>query len=439
RDFYWYSPLLKERLGEVTGDLLVQPKSEAEVLRVLAECYSRDIPVTPRGAGTGNYGQAMPLAGGVVLDLAGMDRIVSLGDRAVVEPGVILHHLDQAARAEGRELRMHPSTAETATVGGFVGGGSAGVGSIRWGALADPGNLLRLKVATMEAEPRLVELTGPEVNWAHHAYGVNGIITEIELPLAPAPDWVDVLVGFDSWKEAVAAGWDISHQDGFLLRQVAAIQAPIPHDYFKRHQKFLRREQSLVVLMVARESMEPLVGHVGRLGGEVVYRADTATEAEAKGLPAAYLLCWNHTTLRALRVDPSITYLQVGYEGADPLAQIARIDALLGDETPGHIEFRRYRGGVLAAGLPLVRFRSAERLREVMAIHEAEGCPNYSPHHYTIEEGGMKAIDQAQLAFKRETDPKGLLNPGKMIGWEEPEFDFGSGRDYAFPGLQRAS
>ncbi len=73
RDFYWYSPVLKNRLDAVTGDLIVTPKNEAEVRRVLAACHRHGVPVTPRGTGTGNYGQAMPLSGGVVLSMAEMN------------------------------------------------------------------------------------------------------------------------------------------------------------------------------------------------------------------------------------------------------------------------------------------------------------------------------------------------------------------------------
>ena len=53
----------------------------------------------------------------------------------------------------GQELRMHPSTRETATIGGFVAGGSGGVGSIHWGMLREPGNILRLRLATLEECP----------------------------------------------------------------------------------------------------------------------------------------------------------------------------------------------------------------------------------------------------------------------------------------------
>ncbi len=50
----------------------------------------------------------------------------------------------------------------------------------------------------------------------------------------------------------------------------------------------------------------------------------------------------------------------------------------------------------------------------------------------------MKQTDEVQLAFKREADPKGLLNPGKMIAWEDPTYDYKADKTFLFPGLQRA-
>ena len=50
----------------------------------------------------------------------------------------------------------------------------------------------------------------------------------------------------------------------------------------------------------------------------------------------------------------------------------------------------------------------------------------------------MKQTDAVQLAFKRETDPRGLLNPGKMIAWEDPDFDFAAGQSSCFPASRRA-
>ncbi len=98
RDFYWYSPVLKRELETVTADVVVSPKSEEEVRAVLAAAYKLGIPVTPRGAGTGNYGQAMPLMGGVLLNLAEMNKIRSIEwGRVVCEPGALLIDVDKAA------------------------------------------------------------------------------------------------------------------------------------------------------------------------------------------------------------------------------------------------------------------------------------------------------------------------------------------------------
>ena len=75
RDFFWYSPVLKDRLDGVVADFAVSPKTEAEVIEVLKVCYAHDVPVTTRGTGTGNYGQAMPLAGGCILHLHKMNAV----------------------------------------------------------------------------------------------------------------------------------------------------------------------------------------------------------------------------------------------------------------------------------------------------------------------------------------------------------------------------
>ncbi len=154
RDFYWYSPTLKRQLDAVNGDIVAFPTSEDEVLSILAACFDLGIPVTPRGAGTGNYGQAMPLAGGLVLDLSGLDKVLEIAPgRVRAQAGAILADIDEACAASGQELRLHPSTYRTASIGGFIAGGSGGVGSITWGGLRDLGNIVSLRIATMEAEP----------------------------------------------------------------------------------------------------------------------------------------------------------------------------------------------------------------------------------------------------------------------------------------------
>lgn len=441
RDFYWYSPVLKAQLDHIKGDLIVTPKNEAEVIRVLAACHKHGVPVTPRGSGTGNYGQAMPLSGGVVLNLAEMNEIKTIAPgRVMTGPGAILAEIDKAARAHsGQELRLSPSTYNTASIGGFIAGGSGGVGSINFGGLRDFGNVLRLRVVTMEAEPKALELTGEDLHKVTHAYGTNGIITEVEMPLTAAYDWVDVIVGFDSFMGAARYGNALACQDGILTKLITPIAAPVPQLYFKRHQKFLREGQSICVVMVAKHGLDAFLAFTRRAGGEVIFNAATATDEDRKGLPPAYELAWNHTTLRALRVDPSVTYLQSLYPFPNQLALVEKMDAMFPDEVFSHLEFVRLDGNITCFGLPLVKFTTGARLDEIIRLHEENGCPIFNPHRYTLEEGGMKQTDEIQLAFKRETDPQGLLNPGKMIAWENPDYDYRSGRTFLFKGLQKAS
>jgi FAD/FMN-containing dehydrogenase len=80
-----------------------------------------------------------------------------------------------------------------------------------------------------------------------------------------------------------------------------------------------------------------------------------------------------------------------------------------------HLEFQRFGGRVTASGLPLVRYTTKERLNEIIAVHEAHGVSIANPHVFTLEDGTRhKRADADQLGFKRQVDPHGLLNPGKM-------------------------
>ena len=183
QDYYHFSPILQPLLHDKIGDIVVRPATEAEVLQVAKVCVKYKVPLTVRGAGTGNYGQCIPLEGGVILDLTKLNQINWIKPGlACVEPGVKLATFDKQAREIGWELRMIPSTYRTATIGGFIEGGSGGIGSITYGQLRDRGNLQAARVVTMEDEPRIIELRGDEVQKINHAYGTNGIITALEIP-----------------------------------------------------------------------------------------------------------------------------------------------------------------------------------------------------------------------------------------------------------------
>jgi FAD/FMN-containing dehydrogenase len=435
RDFYWYSPVLKRQLESVRADLVVEPRDEAEVIRALRACHRQRVPVTVRGGGTGNYGQAMPLKGGVVLDLSRLDKVreIALG-RVRADAGVKLARIDQLCQADSaQELRFHPSTLKMGTIGGFVAGGSSGVGSITWGILRDRGNILGVRVITMEAKPRALELRGDAIQKVNHAYGTNGVITEVEMPLAPALPWVDLIVGFDDFMTAARFGDALARQDGLPKKLITPLAAPIAELYFRPLQDRIPAGSSVVLLMIAEPWLDAFRDFLGGWPGKILLER-AASDPRRKGLPI-YELSWNHTTLHALRIDPDITYLQVLYPPPAHLELIEKMHRHFGDEVMIHLEFVRFEGQIACFGLPIVRFTTEERLDEIIRYHEDHGCPIFNPHAFTLEEGGMKQVDRSHLAFKRKADPLGLLNPGKMLAWDDPDLEM-SRRSYLYRSLE---
>ena len=212
-DFYWFSPVLKAQLAEKRADVIVQPGTVDELLAVIALAARERIPLTPRGAGTGNYGQGIPLQGGIVLNMRRLDQIVELTPTyACVQAGLILHRLEQAAREVGAEMRFYPSTLPTATAGGFLAGGSGGVGSVTWGTLWDEGNVLAATVATIEEEPRLLVVDDPvELQGVIHSCGLTGIIVDLTFALAPAEPWQQYAVAFDTFEAALRCAEAVSY------------------------------------------------------------------------------------------------------------------------------------------------------------------------------------------------------------------------------------
>jgi len=423
RDYYWYSPVLKRQLQDVAAAAIIMPRDENDIIAVLKACYRHHVPLTVRGAGTGNYGQAMPIRGGIVLDVSALDRLLWVKPGLCrVEAGMTISRLDEALGVHGQEVRMFSSTYRTATVGGFVAGGSGGVGSITWGMLREPGNVVAARILSMEAEPRVIELRGSDVTKITHSYGCTGVITELEMPLAPAYEWVDVILAFDDFMAACRFAQALTEAPGIVKKLATVIAFPIPQSYFKPLAEVIPDGKHIVIAMIAAHAWEAFVDFARAWAAPIIYRKMAREVEEEHGVPL-YEFTWNHTTLWALKSDPGMTYLQTRFPAPDHLAKIETMYSHFGDEVPMHVEFLRDGGTFAAAGLQLVRFTTEQRLNEIMAFHEANGCQQFNPHVYTLEEGGMKRVDPVQLAFKREVDPKGLLNPGKMRGWEDPSWN----------------
>ncbi|HEY1147261.1 MAG TPA: FAD-linked oxidase C-terminal domain-containing protein [Pseudoduganella sp.] len=201
--------------------VVVLPQDEAQVLAVLKVCRDMQVPIVPRGAGTGLSGGAMPIADGVVLSTARMNRIVRLdaaSRTAVVQPGVRNLAISEAAAADGLYYAPDPSSQIACTIGGNVAENSGGVHCLKYGLTVH--NVLRVRMATIEGD--IVEL-GSEALDAPGldllaafigSEGMLGIVTEVTVKLVPKPavarvimaSFDDVVTGGNAVAAVIAAG-----------------------------------------------------------------------------------------------------------------------------------------------------------------------------------------------------------------------------------------
>jgi hypothetical protein len=399
------------------GEVVVQPFNTEEIQNVLRYCHARDIPVTARGAGTGNYGQAIPLHGGVILDLMRMDEIEAIQPEgvAVCEPGVRLGVLENEARKHGWELRCYPSTIVKASLGGFLGGGSGGIGSVANGNLRDFNTVRALEVVTMEAEPRIVLHQGESVHEILHAWGTNGVITRIWLSLAPAVDWSQCIVAFASFDAAFEFSEKIATNASWIKRLVTTFEWPIPF-FFTPVREYAPEGKSLIFFMIANNQLSELETSAKQWGGELTY---SGTYGGLRTRPLLSDYTWNHTTLWAMTANDAYTYLQCGFDPVTVREQFRQLKERFGDEILFHMEFMKNSDGrVIPGAIPVVYFVSEERLNELIDFCRKIGVFVANPHVNNVEGGGRYRADNIQLIAKQRYDPKGLLNPGKMATFQ---------------------
>ena len=422
KDYYWYSPWLQEQLENKRADAVVRCASEGEVIDVLRLAYAYRVPVVPRGLGTGNYGQAIPLNGGLVLDLRPMAKILEFTNGGVrVEPGAKLLDIEMLARERGLELRMYPSTIAMSTVGGFIAGGSCGIGSINHGVLRDRGNVRCLRVVTANEEPQVLELRGKDIDKVLHAYGTNGIITQIDLPLTHCTHWQQVAIGFERLKEAHDFCWALGRSEGIHKREIALLEQPLVGEQ-KPISMVADAEKHAVLSLIDPTDLD----EVKMLAAEMQGSIATLGQLYAEGVPTLSDATWNHTTLWAKKSDPNCTYLQCAFapNPQDSWEQLSHLKEKFGAGWLMHVEMVRFMGAVNYWALPVLQYRDRDSLQATIDECKTIGVGISNPHTYILEEGGHDAGNPVQLAFKHESDPLGILNPGKMklfVSSETPE------------------
>lgn len=221
-DTYW--PAIHARAAGLPlgrPDVVAVPRREEDVAAVLRIAAEREVPVVPWGGGSGTQGGAVPVEGGLVLDLRGLDTIVEIDEVSMTvtaQAGVNGNVLERALNARGLMFPHYPASSQWATVGGYVAARGSGVLSTRYGKIEDL--VLGLRVALpsgqmIESVPVPRHAVGPDVTQLFvGAEGTLGVITRATLEVVPLPaersfaalHFPSVQAGVNAFRTALARG-----------------------------------------------------------------------------------------------------------------------------------------------------------------------------------------------------------------------------------------
>ncbi len=176
--------LIRPLLGNTIPDAVVQPVTEKEVADLVRWAGEQNIPLTPRAKASSGYGGVIPVKQGVVVDFYRMKKIINIDPEhltATVEAGVVWETLDRELARHGLTLRLYPSSFPSSTAGGWLAQGGTGFGSYEAGWYRD--NVLRARVVLPSGEVR--EFAGQDLDLVADAEGITGLITEVTLRIQP--------------------------------------------------------------------------------------------------------------------------------------------------------------------------------------------------------------------------------------------------------------
>ncbi|PYY46627.1 FAD-binding oxidoreductase [Curtobacterium sp. MCBD17_023] len=389
------SPILSEQLPLGLADLVASPASADEIAATLQAAVRHGVPVTTRGKGTGNYGQGIPLHGGLVLDTSRARAVVEVGDGWITaEAGTSMVALEQAAAAAGQQLWMYPSTAQS-TIGGFLSGGSGGTGSIAHGSNWQ-GFVTALDIA-LPGEPGLVHAEGDEAQPFVHTYGTAGVIARATVRLEPLQDWRAVYATFPTFEQALVAVRTLrglTPVPRLVSADRAAIAATLPTDPAIAADRASLRG---IIDAAALDEAQDLITFAGGTVEDVREGLQQITKVS--------MLSYNHPIWWLKRNTPDTEYFHVEVGGEALIDRIAEVEAVY----PGamlHIE-AAHLGPI---GMLTAPYTGAEDVYAGYPLLRDLGVRVHSPHQYYVDHG----VEEL-LALKQQTDPEGLLNPGHVI------------------------
>ncbi len=430
RDNSWLSPMLTDFIGAMSKSsgasldvaAIALPETVDELRACLSAAYRHDVPVTMLGAGTSNFGQAVPLHGGIVIDVRGLHAIGRVeDDRVTVQTGAIVAKVEEIARAAGREFPLLTTTYASATCGGWVAGGHVGLGSTMYGTIWD-GNVLGATILTLEAVPQEIVLDAESVTPVLHAYGTTGVISDVTLRLVEQHDWVEAVAVFDTFDAAARFTASLATRSD-IRNRVAAAQEGVIAQAFTPLRRLIEDGDSIVLMIIDAEDIERCREAVRVFGG----RYQPWKGAGAAGRPTLAYMVYGHRMLWVKKIAPDGAFLHCYFDPDRVLEQLSAVKERFGESVLVELKYIRSRwlrslrgiagDGVLPAPVLTLVPGNPEQLAQVMAACDEIGITYQNPHTFSLEETGLFPHPEELLAFKHVADPKGLLNPGKLASF----------------------
>jgi glycolate oxidase len=422
-------------------EAVVRPGCTAEVAEVLKLANRRRFPVTPRGAGSGLSGGAVPIHGGVVLLCDRMNRILEI-DRAnmtaVVEPGVVTNDINQAIKEYGLFYAGYPMSLETCTIGGNVAENAGGAKAVKYGVTGR--YVTGLEVVTPTGEilnlgGKLVKnVTGYDlVQLMVGSEGTLGVITKITLKLLPLPRAsADLLALFGTVSDAIAAVPRMIGTGGVIPTAVEFMDAAAFQAACEYLNETLPYQQAGAMLLITVEGGDAAqveadyqtLGQQCQAAGAIeVYVADNLTTSQRlwrlrRSMGEAFAVLSRHQTNEDLVVP--IAQIPQLVEGMGRIAEKYGVQIpCYGHAADGNIHTRI----VMNPAWSLERWEQTlpKILRDLYELTAALGGKISGEHgigHKRKEYLGLfVSPDTIEMmrAVKRAMDPNHILNTGKIF------------------------
>lgn len=388
------SPIIAAQLPLGLADVVAFPTSAEQIGQVVAAAVRHGVPITPRGKGTGNYGQGIPMAGGLVLDLTRARAIVEVGDGSITaEAGAQMVVLEQAAWKAGQALWMYPSTAQS-SIGGFLSGGSGGTGTIEHGS-NDMGYVLALDVVHADGSPDLVHVEGDEAQRYVHNYGTAGIIARATVRLEPLRDWVGLYASFPTLPDALPVIRSVGRLQPpprLVSADNPAISATLPPD------DAIPAGRASLRAILSTDQVAEATALIEAAGG----RVEALRDGQQTSMRIS-MLSYNHPIEWFQKSTPIPTF-HVEVSGEALIDRIAEVEAVY-PRGLLHIEA----GHTVPIGMLAAEYISPEQVLEGIPRLNALGVGVHNPHQWNVDFAIERTIETAQ-----RTDPNRLLNPGKL-------------------------